>query len=313
MPVGAGHWLTLSAGGGEEWLSGSGAGRRRRGIGTVAAAGDLRFLGGAVSLHPAVRADAVGDVWGVSPGLGATVRPWADLSGAPSRWQRVLAALELRAGVGRSFRPASFAELYLEQGAIAPNPALQPERATSVDAGIGYRGERLTLSAGVFWSRFQDLILYEQFPPARIKAFNIGAARIQGAETQAVVQLPLGFTAEVAWSYVDAINRRPSATEGGQQLSYRPPHRVFVRGAHRSDRLEGFAELGWTSSMPRNNFGTATLPAQLVLNAGAGVRAVGPLWIDLEVRNLLDDRTRQDLFQYPLPGISFTALARVRL
>jgi vitamin B12 transporter len=313
LPVGAGHWLTLSAGGGEEWLSGSGAGRRRRGIGTVAAAGDLRFLGGAVSLHPAVRADAVGDVWGVSPGLGATVRPWADLSGAPSRWQRVLAALELRAGVGRSFRPASFAELYLEQGAIAPNPALQPERAISVDAGIGYRGERLTLSAGVFWSRFQDLILYEQFPPARIKAFNIGAARIQGAETQAVVQLPLGFTAEVAWSYVDAINRRPSATEGGQQLSYRPPHRVFVRGAHRSDRLEGFAELGWTSSMPRNNFGTATLPAQLVLNAGAGVRAVGPLWIDLEVRNLLDDRTRQDLFQYPLPGISFTALARVRL
>jgi hypothetical protein len=65
--------------------------------------------------------------------------------------------------------------------------------------------------------------------------------------------------------------------------------------------------------MPRNNFGTATLPAQLVLNAGAGVRAAGPLWIDLEVRNLLDDRTRQDLFQYPLPGISFTALARMRL
>jgi iron complex outermembrane receptor protein len=241
------------------------------------------------------------------------VRPWLPRAGDEAPLARALAGIELRAGVGRSFRPASFAELYLDQGASAPNPSLRPERATSVDAGIAYRSSRLLLSAGGFWSTFQDLIIYEQFPPLRVKPFNIGAARIAGIELQAVVQLPEGFTVEGAYSYLDAINRRPIPTQEGQKLAYRPPQRLFLRGARHGDRWEGFLELSATASMLRNSFGTARLPAQMVVNAGAGARVLGPLWLNLEVRNALDDQTLQDLFQYPLPGLTVTALARVRL
>ena len=42
-------------------------------------------------------------------------------------------------------------------------------------------------------------------------------------------------------------------------------------------------------------------------------RIAGSLWIDVEAKNLLDDRTMQDLFQYPLPGLSVVAIARMRL
>jgi hypothetical protein len=49
------------------------------------------------------------------------------------------------------------------------------------------------------------------------------------------------------------------------------------------------------------------------LNAGAGVRAVGPVWLDVEAKNLLGDETLEDVFQYPLPGFSIAVIARARL
>jgi hypothetical protein len=65
--------------------------------------------------------------------------------------------------------------------------------------------------------------------------------------------------------------------------------------------------------MPRNQYDTAAQAAQLVFNAGAGMRLLGPLWLDVEVKNLLDDRTLEDIFQYPLPGRSIAVIARARL
>ena len=87
----------------------------------------------------------------------------------------------------------------------------------------------------------------------------------------------------------------------------------FVRAAHRGDRTEAYAEANFTASMPRNQFDTAFLPSQLLINAGAGARLAGPVWLDVEAKNLLDDRRLQDLFQYPLPGLSLAAIVRVRL
>ena len=207
----------------------------------------------------------------------------------------------------------SFAELYLDQGSISPNPDLRAERAWAADAAVAWKAARATLSLGAFWSRYSDLILYEQNPPARIKPVNIGAARIAGLEASAVLALPHALFAEASYTFLDAINLRPSETEGGQKLAYRPPHRLFLRGAHRGQRLEGYLELEALSAMPRNQFGTASLPGRALINAGAGVRALGPLWVDLEAKNLLDDRRAQDLFQYPLPGLSLAAIARARL
>ena len=65
--------------------------------------------------------------------------------------------------------------------------------------------------------------------------------------------------------------------------------------------------------MPRDQYGSAFLPAQLVINTGAGARIAGSLWLDVEVKNLLADETLEDVFQYPLPGLSIAVIARARL
>jgi outer membrane receptor for ferrienterochelin and colicin len=145
-----------------------------------------------------------------------------------------------------------------------------------------------------------------------VKPYNVGSARIAGAELQVVVPLPSGLLAQAAYSWLDAVNLRP----GDQQdhpLAYRPPHRLFLRLARRGPRFEGYGECSYTSALPRNAFGSAYEDAQLVLSAGAGVRVSGPLWLNVEVRNLLDDQTLEDLFQYPLPGRSISLIARARL
>ncbi len=177
-----------------------------------------------------------------------------------------------------------------------------------MDAGAEWRLGALTLSSSAFWSRYRELIVYQLFPPARVKPFNVGAARIAGIELQAIVPLPQRFLATISYGFLDAVN-----LADGHKLAYRPPHRVFARLARRGDRVEGYGEAGFTSAIPRNAFDTAFVGSQVLLNAGLGVRAAGPLWIDVEAKNLLDDRTYEDLFQYPLPGLSIALIARARL
>ena len=303
LPVGAGHFVTASLSSGAEWVAGDYTGIHRRGIGSLALADDWSVGQGALSVHPALRLDLVGSDLGLSPGLGAVLRPFRGSALEP---------LEFKAGAGASFRPPSFSELYLDQGATLPNPELQPERAVSLDGGAAWRGEQLTVAGSVFWSRYRNLIIYQQDFSQRVKPLNNGAARIAGAELQVLAKLPLEITAELAYSLIDAVNEQASLTQVGQKLPYRPPHRIFARLARHGDRVEAFFQGNLTSAMARNLYGTADLPAQLRLDAGAGVRLFAAVWLDLEVRNLLDDRTQQDLFSYPLPGISLLAAARAR-
>jgi outer membrane receptor protein involved in Fe transport len=300
-PAGPNNFLRATVGGGVEWLAGAPTGSHRRASGSAALLDDIQ-LGERASLHPAARLDVVGNTIGISPGIAATFRPVRN--GA-------LSQLQLRAGAGASFRPPTLSELYLDRGGVDPNPDLVAERAWSVDAGASYHAGPLTFSVGVFASRYDDLIKYELTPPFRIKPRNVGLARVAGLESQLALLLPSGFVAEVSYSYLDAVNLR-KGERGGNLLAYRPPHRIFGRLARQGDRIEGYAQANYTSSMPRNEFETAFLPAQLVLDAGAGMRVAGPLWVDLEVRNLLDDRTHEDLFHNPLPGLTLAALARAR-
>jgi len=297
IAVGEAHWARASLQAREERAHGTDTGSHDRGVFSLALSDDIAAAAG-FSLHPAVRIDRVGDDAGVSPALTAS---WTPSS-----------TLELRAGSGLSFRAPTFTELYLQRNGVAANPDLRPERAWSVDTGATWRSGGVSLSLGLFWSAYRDLIAYEFYPPAKVKPFNVGLARIAGAELQASVLLPAGFRVDAAYSFLHTVNLREGAQEG-HRLAYRPPHRVFVRGSRRGKRLEGYLEARFTSTMPRNQYDTAEEPAQLVFNAGVGARVAGPLWLDLEAKNLLNERTLEDVFQYPLPGFSFAVIARARL
>lgn len=300
VPIGDRHVVSVSLSGGEDRVHGGDTGAHARPLVSGAVRDDVALAAG-LGLHPALRVDRIGDETGLSPGVSAAWVPAAD------------GPFALRAGWGLSFRAPSFNELYLKSGAIAPNPDLRPERAWSADAGATFRAGGAQISAGVFWSSYRDLIVYELNPSAnQVKPLNVGRAHILGAELQAVLRLPRRFSFEATYSWTRSVNQRPGARQDAP-LAYRPPHELRLRLAHQGERFEGYAESSFTSATPRNDYGTATLPAQLVFNAGIGARAAGSLWLDLEAKNLLDDQTLEDLFQYPLPGRSIALIARVRL
>jgi len=297
VAVGGAQWLSGTVSAGQERVHGTSIRPYHRNLLSLAARDDWTLPGG-FALHPALRIDKAGSETGASPALTAS-------------W-RIVELLEVRAGWGLSFRPPTLNELHLESGGIVSNPDLRPERAWSLDAGATVRFGDAAISGGLFWSTYRDLIVYELFPPAKVKPFNVGSARIAGAELQALVKLPFDVFAQAAYSWLDAVNLRPGDQQN-QRLPYRPPHRLFVRVARRDDRFDTWAESSFTSAMPRDSYGSAYIGAQLLFNAGAGIRAVGPLWIQLEARNLLDDQTLEDLFHYPLPGRSIALIARAGL
>src|SRR5258708_12054613 len=119
------------------------------------------------------------------------------------------------------------------------------------------------------------------FPAASLVPLIVGLMRTRGVRLLALAKPPYGLSAELASTALQATNTRPGTLEG-HSLPYRPPHRLFVRVAHHADRFESYAEANATASMPRNQFDTAFLPAQLLINAAPGARVARTLWIDAQ-------------------------------
>ena len=89
---------------------------------------------------------------------------------------------KIRGSYATSFRAPTLNQLFFPGFG---NPNLQPEKSKSFDVGIDQwlLKDRLQLSAGYFWNRFENLILSVQVAPALFQAQNIGQAKSQGWET----------------------------------------------------------------------------------------------------------------------------------
>jgi vitamin B12 transporter len=100
---------------------------------------------------------------------------------------------KLRGSYGTGFRAPTINQLFFPFG--FGNPDLKPEKSKSMDVGVDQQlfQNRVMLSAGYFWNRFENLILGIASPacppPFGFCAQNIGQARSQGWEA--------GFTAAI--------------------------------------------------------------------------------------------------------------------
>ena len=290
-PVWQWQRLSLELGGGGESLSSSGAGNPSRGTFFAAVQDDLtpwRWL----EVVPAVRVDIAGQFAGASPSVGVALFPFGS------------GLLELRANAGLSFRVPAFAELYLQQGLVAPNPALQPEQGQSIDFGAALSVGPALFSLTGFLSHYEDLILYEIYPPFRAKPFNEGQAIIQGIEAEAVIR-PWPFLSVLAsGTYLDTYDDDPVSRNYGDPLPYRPPLRFHGRVAFEKAPVRLALEVDVASGQPLNQAGSLVLPGHAILDATAGVRLLAKpiaLWLSAEVKNLTNDQA-PDVFGYPLPG-----------
>jgi outer membrane cobalamin receptor len=254
-------------------------------------------------ISPALRVDAVGPFVGWSGKLGGS----APIAGS---WS-------VRASAGRSFRPPSFSELYMVQGPFEPNPDLLPEVAWSVDGAIVYDGSLGRASLGGFGTLYDDLIVYETGRvPGSFKPRNASRASAAGAEVEfltAAARKLWGLQGQVSYTFLATTELRGVPGVVGMELPQRPRNRAFARasidpgvaGAHLEAQYVGLQYLD------ARNLHSA--PASLVVNAGAFARILRSpeVRIGAEVKNLLDDRTLQDGFGYPLPSRTLLVTLRI--
>jgi vitamin B12 transporter len=207
----------------------------------------------------------------------------------------VTKALTLRAVAGTAFRAPSFNELYY------PNygAPVDPERSTSVEAGLRWQEGDSSAGVTVYRNRVRDLIGYEPSPAACGDAAyysfgcaaNIGRARLQGATFDASHRIG-AWSARLTLDFLDA---KDLAT--GDRLVRRAAHTGSAGLAWSAGAWAAGADLVGVGARPEGG----RLGSYEVLDLHAHWR-VAPQWrVEAQLRNALD-RDVEPVRDYRAPG-----------
>ncbi len=200
--------------------------------------------------------------------------------------------LRLNASAATSFKAPTFNDLYFPYGA---NPALEPERAKTVNLGMAQYGNGWSWTFDVFESRVDDLIFLDTaFVPQ-----NIQEARIRGAELTLATTL-VGFDLSTELSHVDPRDRSDNANNGN----------LLARRARNSGRLDvdrsfGDFRIGTTLRASSSRYDNA---ANTVRVAGHGTLDLRAAWaftpdwtLEARATNVLD-KNYETVNWYYQPG-----------
>jgi iron complex outermembrane receptor protein len=286
---------------GTERLRADGMDEHERPTLALVLAGELGGLGGRARLGPAVRLERVGDARGVSAKLGGSLG--------------LVGPLSLRASVGRTYRVPTFAELYLQQGIVAPNPDLRPETGVGGDAALVAEGRLGTASVGAFQSLYDDLVVYQAVSFRRLAPVNADRSLVRGLEAElasAPLRRAAGLTSLVAYTFTDSQALRGRADILGLDLPRMPRHRLYGRLGLGGAPADLHGEVQYVSRQFLAFGQHAEIGPALTFGAGASVRLSGAagLRLHVEVKNLLDVRTLDDSYGNPLPGRSVLVTLR---
>ena len=155
---------------------------------------------------------------------------------------------KVRTSYGTGFKAPTLNDLFFQNFA---NPTLKPERSRSFDVGVEQRllNNKLLLSAGYFWNRFQDLIQFVTSPTCPPSApfgscpQNFANAKSQGWEFG--FQYAVLKNLDLRGQYTMTMTRNFSTTgsntrlarwpfdQASMGLSYRPIETVRINVDHR--------------------------------------------------------------------------------
>ena len=320
--------------------------------------GDLRLnyrAGGAVYTLGAVLDAERGRGWtsfGGSPALertnravyGQLLRAWAggaslqaglrvednEAFGSHVTWRaggalRLGPETRLRLNAGTAFKEPTFLQNF-NSAFSTGNPDLDPERSTSVEAGLEHRfaAARATVSATAFMQWFRDMIQYSpaSAPPAP-SYYNIAGATASGLETELSWRPGAGLHVRAEYTLLltsvqdsgfdgqqfapgERLIRRPT-NSGSLSLDFAPPGRASVGGR-------------WLLVGTRDDLDFNAFPASRVTLPGYGrldlwgevqlVRRRTGVALTAKVENVLD-QPYQEVYGFPTPGQRLLVGARV--
>jgi len=230
--------------------------------------------------------------------------------------------LKINAGLG--VKEPTILQSFSPSPSFLGNPDLEPERATTVDAGIEQRllAQRVKIEALWFNGHYKNIISTRtiSFTPFLSQYFNIGLTKAHGAELALDTAPAAGL--RLRGAYTLTVSRIAQSTS--------PTNPVFAVGAwaFRRPRHSGFAEVIWASDRfsadvrgtfigRRVDSDFSSLVPPIVENVGyqawdvgASYRVAAPVTLYLRVDNLAD-RDYMDPLGYPAWRRTARAGARV--
>jgi vitamin B12 transporter len=230
--------------------------------------------------------------------------------------------LKFNAGLG--VKEPTILQSFSPSPSFLGNPDLDPERATTVDAGIEQRlfAQRVKIEAIWFDARYKNIISTRtiSFTPFLSQYFNIGLTKAHGAELAfdtaptAALRIRGGYTLTVSRIAESTSPTNPVFAVGAWAFR-RPRHSGFVEAVWTADRFAADLRGAFIGRRVDSDFSSLVPP--IVENAGyqtwdAGARyfVAAPLTLYVRVDNLAD-RDYIDPLGYPAWKRTARAGARV--
>jgi len=185
---------------------------------------------------------------------------------------------------GTGFRAPDATDRY----GFGGNPALEPERSRSFEAGLRHGlGERHSFALAVFRNDIRDLIEFvtTSYDPFAGENRNVEAARIDGIEAA------YEYAAEPWRARVEAVHQDPRNRTTGGLLLRRSRDSVTVSVQRRVGRLE--LGLDVLAAGERKDFGfpqPVTLDAYVLANVSARWRVTPSVSLVGRIENVLDEQ-----------------------
>ncbi len=226
-------------------------------------------------------------------------------------------AVEVRSNVGRYARVPTLGELYGVSALVRGSSALVPERGLSSDLGARWEAQlgplRTYIDAFGFARHVSGLIAYRRSSLGAVQPYNVGSARLLGAEFEAGAEWQRHVRSLLSLTLLD-----PRDTTGSRNLSNDlVPYQSRALG---SVLLEGYLEpglrplqragvdarLSYRGSRLADPAGLLVLPASTELDLGATLLCGGASQLStrLAVDDVFDAR-HFDFIGYPVPGRSW--------
>lgn len=215
-----------------------------------------------------VRVDDYSDVGAATTGLVAYAYRWS-------------AAWRVRVQWSDAFRAPSFNDLYFPGFG---NPDLRPEKADSIEAGIGYGAGSASAELALHRTRTRDLIVYD---PATNRAANVARALARGAE------LTVAWRKD-AWRLSgNAAYLHTEDEDSGRPLPRRAPWLLNLSAFYDGGLWSLGGEVGHTAKRDDfdiNTFARTRLAPYTLVRLLATYRVAAGVVLRLRVENAFDER-----------------------
>ena len=223
-------------------------------------------------------------------------------------------AFEVRSNLGRYARVPTLGELYGVSALVRGSAALVPEQGVAWDGGARWEaplGPVMTYVDSFGFAReVSELIAYRRSSIGAVQPYNVGRARVLGAELEAGAEWPHHARSALSATALDPRDTTPNRHLNNDLVPFQSRFvgSWFVEGfsepgGHLVQRVGLDARLNYRGSRLADPAGLIVLPASSELDLGAtllfGANSV------LSVRAAVDDvfdARHFDFIGYPVPG-----------